>query len=1111
MKNKAIQLVIHTMKLSVYVFVVQVLALNLLLASHSKGQKTQSVKEAVVSVSLSKASLSDIFRYLESVSDYHFNYNGIDINSSKKQDLDFRNARFSDVLLEISKKHQLGFRQLNDVIQVVKFSQVKQEEIAVMIVADVEISGKITDENGEGLPGATVVEKGTTNGTTTDLDGNYKLNAGDDAVIVISFVGYSTTEIAIAGRSTIDIQMEVDAGQLEEVVVVGFAEQKKENLTGAVVSMGSNRIAGKTVTQASQVLAGEMSGISVRQASGNPGEDDVDIRIRGLGTFSGAGNNPLVMVDGIESSLNVLNPSDIKSISVLKDAASASIYGSKAANGVILVETKSGGSGKPQFSYSTYFGVTKPTSLPAYVDSWTYAEALNEALVNMGSNRRWSDGEINIFRDQSNPAGYPNTPHLKDLYSSGDGTQNKHDLSISGGSDRSQYYFSMGYLKQKGLISNNFYDRYDLRLNVNSQITDKVSIKTILSGNISEREEPAGLDDIITGAVRLNNTIPGRLDDGSYGHITIHHPEASLDAGSFDNTKANYLSSNVNLSWDILPSLQVSALLGYTLSSSKNKVFNAKFDVTPVYGYSPNNLTVTDIGNTNLTRQILVNYDKKVSNHAIHILGGFSRQTFGFDMLQGYRDNLANNTLNELNGASPTNAANSGTASRNKLESYFGRLNYSFDDKYLFEANVRYDGSSRFSRGNRFGVFPSVSAGWKISNEDFFQESIPAFINHLKIRGSWGRLGNQSIGNYPYQQLVELNQNYAFGGVLYAGAAGTTVPNPDITWEVTESTNFGIDLYMLENRFSMTVDYFIKKTSGILYNISSSKALGATPSIQNAGVVQNKGWDIDLGYRGVVGEFSYGISTNLSIVKNEVLEIANVEFDIANGLFVGEELGSIYGYETDGLFIDANDVANYPAQPYAAEPGSVRYRDISGPEGVPDGVVSSDYDRHIIGSSLPNFMYGTRLQLGYKGFDMFALFAGEGGMQRMMGRYEFAFANNGNIQEWQWNDRWTVENPNPNATYPRLTTAEPYFETNSTFWMHNAAFLRLKNIEVGYTIPTDITHKISIESLRVYASGQNLLTFSSFQEGWDPEMNISGVSIFYPPTRVVSVGVSVQF
>jgi len=1088
----------------------------LLIVSLFKIQANSYSQNTKISLNYDHVSMAEVFKEIEHKSEFRFLYKNseVDINSivsihvKKKSIHEILNLLFMDLPLNYE---VLDNRQIILTKQFIRSLNANKSTSTKQVKQQKTVSGNIVDSSGMPLPGANVIEKGTSNGVTSDFDGNFSISVNPGAILLISYIGFKPKEVQVTDKDFIRIQLEEDNEQLNEVVLVGFGSQKKANLTGAVTTMDAKQITGKTVSQASQVLSGEMSGISVRQTSGNPGQDDASIRIRGLGTFSDAGNSPLVILDGIESSLNVLNPNDIKNISVLKDAASASIYGSKAANGVILVETKSGETSKPQFRYSTYFGSTSPTELPNFVDSWTYAEALNEALSNAGSNQRWSDEEIQIFRNQSDPINYPNTSHLKDLYASGKGTQNKHDLSISGGTDVSKYYFSIGYLKQEGLIKNNYYDRYDLRLNLTSQITEKISLKTILTGNLSEREEPGGLEDITVGAIRLNNTIPGRLPDGYYGHMEIHHPEASLDAGSFNNTKANYLNSNVNLSWDILPTLQVSALLGYTVSNSKNKIFNAEYDVTPVYGYSPNDLRITDVQETSLTQQVLINYDKQISNHSFHVLGGFSRQSFNYNMLEGYRDNLANNTLQELNGASPTNATNASTANRNSLESYFGRLNYTFDEKYLIETNIRYDGSSRFSKGNKFGVFPSVSVGWKISNESFFKQAIPDFVNQFKIRSSWGRLGNQSIGNYPYQQLVDLNQNYAFGGVLYPGAAVTSISNRDITWEVTESTNFGIDMSMFGNRFNMTVDYFTKTTSDILYSISSSTVLGATPSIQNAGIVENKGWDIDLSYKNVAGEFSYGVSTNLSIVNNKVLELANIDQDIANGLFVGEELGSIWGYEADGLFIDEIDVANYPAQPYAAEPGSVKYKDISGPDGVPDGVVSSDYDRHIIGSSLPNLMYGMRFELGYKGLDMFALFAGEGGMQRMMGRYEYAFANNGNIQEWQWSDRWTFENPNPNAAYPRLTTAEPYFETNSSFWMHNASFLRLKNIEIGYTFPSELTSKIAIESLRIYASGQNLFTFSNFQEGWDPEMTSSSVSNFYPPTKVISVGVSVQF
>jgi len=1081
-----------------------------------------------ISLSEKNAPLEKVFKSIEKQSGYVFFYDLVLLQQAKSVSIKVKNAQLDEVLIDCFRDQPLTY------IIVGKTVVVKQkEELKINIPNPVEkplnqnipITGTVTDvATGKQLAGATVKLKTANTSTTTDENGSFTIQVpAFGSVLLISYVGYETMEVRISTAGPFKLTLKQKESVAEEVVVVGYGSQKKVNITGAVSVMNAAKIKGKTVTQASQVLAGELSGVTIRQSSGNPGKDNVAISIRGLGTFSGAGNNPLVVVDGIESSLDILNPSDIKSISVLKDAASASIYGSRAANGVIVIETKSGSKGKVRINYSSYLGKQSPTALPDFVDSWTYAQALNEAMVNMGASKRFSDADIQNFKSQSDPVKYPNVSHLKNLFSSGDGKQNKHDLNISGGTESSQYYFSIGHLKQGGLIKGNFNDRYDLRLNINSQISKNVNFNSVISGNITNREEPVGasnLANIITGAVRLNNTIPGILPDGFYGQLEIHHPEADINSGSFDNTKGSYVNNNTNLSWNIIPSLKVSAILGYFKANDKNKIFLPKYMVTPTYGYSPNQLSLKDMESASSTKQLLVNYDKQISKHLIHVLGGFSRQIFNSNLLQAYRDNLANNYLFELNAASPSNSTNAGTADENKLESYFGRLNYSFNEKYLFEANLRYDGSSRFSSKNRFGLFPSVSMGWKISNEEFFKRSFP-FVNQLKFRGSWGKLGNQSIGNYPYQQLIALNQNMAYGGTLNAGAAVTTIANADITWETTRTTDIGFDLSLLNNRFSLTVDYFDKKTSDILYNVSSSYLLGAIPSVQNAGEVGNKGWDIDLSYKGKVGDFNYGISTNMSFVHNEVLKLANIQSDIANGLFVGKELGSMYGYVADGLFVDANDIMKSPTQPYSAKPGTIKFRDISGPNGVPDGIVSAAYDRKVIGSSIPNLLYGMRLSASYKGFDMFVLFQGEGGMERMMTRYELAFANNGNIQQWQWANRWTTENPNPNAKYPRLETGEAYLpNTTSTFWLNNASFMRLKNIELGYSIPSAIIDKFSLKSARIFISAQNILTLSKFQKGWDPEMSVGGSqyqtstsnmgSNFYPPTKVISAGISVE-
>ncbi len=408
-----------------------------------------------------------------------------------------------------------------------------------------------------------------------------------------------------------------------------------------------------------------------------------------------------------------------------------------------------------------------------------------------------------------------------------------------------------------------------------------------------------------------------------------------------------------------------------------------------------------------LTLQAIGEWNKTFGNHVFHALAGISQQRFESKSLGAYRDDFPNNELYEISVGSTTRATNSGLASANSLRSFFGRINYSFNEKYLFEGNFRYDGSSRFPEDRRYGFFPSLSAGWRISKESFFEDNI-AFVNDLKIRASWGELGNQSVGNYPYQDLLSLGLNYPWGSSIQAGAAVTTLANKNISWETTRMTDLGLDLSIFNNRLFFTVDYYIKTTFDILYNISASTILGASPSAENAGTVENKGWDFDLGYRNSIGDFAYGVSANLSLVKNKVKKLANVEIDIAKGLFVGEPIGSTYGFVTDGVFVNDAEVASAPTQPFLAyaNSGGIKYLDISGPDGVPDGIVNAAYDRKVIGMPRPTSYYGINFDASWKGIDFSALFQGEGGRKASVALEHFyAFDNDGNIQRWQMEER----------------------------------------------------------------------------------------------------------
>lgn len=977
------------------------------------------------------------------------------------------------------------------------------------------VNGTVVDQEGQPLIGVNIQVKGTDKGTSTDFEGNFLMEDIDENdVLVVSYIGYETTEVPVAGKSYLRITMLSDSQLLDEVVVVGYGTQKKVNLTGSVSSISSKDLENRAVTKSSLALQGQMSGISVRQLSGNPQDNDATLTIRGKGTFSGAGSNPLVLVDGIESSIDDVNPNDIESISVLKDAASAAIFGSKAANGVVLIETKSGFTGAPQFSYNAYVGKQSPTTIPEMVNSWEYAIAVNEATPG-----RYSEDDIQRYRSGSDPVNFPNFDHVGYLFESGNGLQTKHDISVRGGTESIRYMVSAGYYDQNAIITKNNAHRYNVRANISSDLLDNLTFSIKLAGNKGSGTEPSfgyggGVGGIIRSAMRNANTILGVTPDGYYGRNESAHPEADLNSKSFLQNSDGHFYGNTDLTWEIVEGLEIMGQIGYTYNDNKSKNFQARYPITPTFGIDLNSLSSVWSNGSSLTLQSIIKYGKDFNSHGLKLLGGVSSQTNDYQNISAFRDDFPNNEIYEINAGATARGTQGGTASRNKLASFFGRLNYDFDDRYLFEANFRYDGSSRFPEDSRWGLFPSASVGWRLSEEDFFKNAFSKIYN-LKLRASWGELGNQSIGNYPYQDLISLGQNYPFGSELSAGAAVSTIANKDITWETTAITDLGLDMGLLNGKLNFSIDYFVKRTSDILYNVSVSNMLGATPSATNAGTVVNKGWDFDLGFNSSVGEFNYGARAIFSLVDNKVEKLANIEQDINRGLFIGYPIGSSYGYVSDGVFRSDEDAASYATQPFSflAEGGGIKYVDLSGPNGTPDGVVNSTYDRRVIGQPLPTSTYAFTLNAGFKGFDLNILMQGEGGREDMvrLGQFFFPLENNGNVQREAFENRWTMDNPNPNATYPRMkNVASGFYRSNPVdYWFWDASFIRLKNVQLGYSLPENILQRSFLNKVRFYVTGENLFTLTGYFEGWDPEMSTSGS--FYPLTKLIVGGVSVNF
>ena len=990
------------------------------------------------------------------------------------------------------------------------------------------VKGTVTDTNGAPLIGVSILVKGTTTGVVSDVDGNFSLSVKTGETLSFSYVGYTTQEILVGKEKMLKVVLKEDAKNLEEVVVVGYGTQKKVNLTGAVSSITAEELANKPVMSTAQALAGLAPGLSVVSNSGRPGAG-ASVKIRGTGTFSSAGTDPLVLIDGLSGSLDDVDPNDIQSISFLKDAASASIYGNRAANGVILVETKKGAQGKTTITYNASFGWQTPTELPDFLPSWEYAEYYNMAMSNMGLAEAYSAEQIQKYKDGSDPDNYPNVNHLKWLLESESGFQHQHNISVRGGNATTNYNLSVGYRKQDGLTAKTSNERMTALFSLQSQLSRALQLNLNINAYNNRYNapngEPQSIDGMIGYAVREAPIYAGQKSDGSFGYQDNYSPEAWLAGESFVQNISRNVSASGQLKWTTpIEGLSLTGKAGVNYWTKYDKAYRAEtyFDDSKTVG--PSTLSIWTANNTYTTLEALLNYEKQIQKHSIKILAGTSVEQSVNRGLEGYRNTFPNNFLYELGSGDASTATNNSTLEEYALVSFFGRVNYSFADRYLLEANLRYDGSSRFSKDNRWGIFPSVSAGWRISEENFWKESKMADVfDNLKLRASFGVLGNQNIGVYPYQQTYDLGHNYPLGNpaTLVPGTYVSTYKNPDITWEKTAITNVGLDFGLFNGSLNGSVEYFYKYTSDILAPVEVTSIMGRSVGQSNVGAVSNKGIEVNLTYNGRIGkDFRFSISPNFTWVKNAVEKLANgATEEINNNRIVGQPIGIIYGYQTDGLFVDQAEIDAAPEQLVGKsdlKPGYVKYKDISGPDGVPDGKVDAQYDRTVLGGTTPKFYYGLNLSASYKGFDFSALLQGLGGYDRLIGSYmAYAFYNGGQIQRWQAENCWTVDNPDKWAEYPRIETLNMN-NTNlqtSDYWVRNASFLRVKNVQIGYTLPKQWTSKVGIENVRVYVSGQNLFSFNSFYQGWDPENEIgTGDSpSYYPITAIYSFGFNLKF
>jgi TonB-linked SusC/RagA family outer membrane protein len=1088
------------------------------MAANSYSQETR------FDLNVKNANIIKIFDEIKRITEFGFLFKTDQLDLNQKFSFDIKNENIENILNEVLDKNRYDYKIIDRNIVITRTgsdSRVLQQQKPV--------SGKVTDSSGASLPGVSVVVKGTSTGVITDNDGTFSIsNIPNNAILQFSFVGMKTQEVTVGGKTTINLTLIEDAIGIEEVVAVGYGVQKKVNVVGSISQVSSGQLEGRSVPQLSDALAGQMTGVTVINRSGAPGASGT-ISVRGVGSF-GASPDALVLVDGIPGNINDVRPEEVASISVLKDASSAAIYGARAANGVILITTKAGKSAKVKVSYNMYGGFVKPTALPELLNSWDYALAYNEA----SGTQRYSADEIAKFKSGDDPINYPNFNMLKQVINR-NGFQTGHDLTLTGGSDINQYYLAIGYLSQDGVVEKNNFSRYSARLNMISSLTPTLKVTTRLSGVSSQVKEPAVpggkdvfrmSDGIIRNSARYPSIYSTILPNGDYGigPESGGTPVAWLNSPSFFENPTWKFNSNVDITFTPIKELVLSAIGGYNFSYNETKLYRSTMRLNDNVSMGPSSLSQTSARSEYKTFQATADYNKKFGRHSLSVLLGYSFEKQGYRNMVGSRDKFPGNDLPYLDAGAPDNQQTSGGGYDWAIQSLFGRVKYNYSEKYLFETTVRNDGSSRFPTTKKYGLFPSLAAGWRISEEPFVKDRFN-WITNLKIKASWGKLGNQNIGNYPWQSTYQLGRDYVFGGVFKQGAAMMTLTDQNLHWESTQTTDGGFESSLWGGKLNLNASYFYRKTTNILYKPTSSVStvLGMSLSEMNTGSLQNSGWEFEIGHQNKIGAFKYHISANFTIINNKVLDLGVGNVIQPNGLvgngsnlFNGYPMQLYYGLKTDGVFLDQADIDAWYLKndqssinpKSGAKPGDFRYVDISG-----DGKVDLSNDRKVLGSQIPKYNYSLNLGLEYKGFDFSAMLQGVEGVKGMLGDYSgYAFFNLGTVQEWMWKGRFDPANPTRYPEYPRLQILGNSAGVNgqlSDFWVLNAAYLRLKTIQIGYTFSPPVLKFIHVDGLRIYANAENPLTFDHYRKGWDPEINSTGD--FYPILATYTFGINLKF
>ncbi|WP_313189980.1 TonB-dependent receptor [Sphingobacterium sp.] len=1026
----------------------------------------------------------------------------------------------------------------------------------------VTVRGTVKDiSTGQPLAGVTVSVKGTNQATTTDENGNYSLEGvPGSATLVFTSVGLEKKEVSVSNQSSINVDLSPTSDNIDEVVVVGYGTQKKETVTGAVSAVKGEELKKSPAINLSNAMAGRVPGVVATNGSGEPGYDGSNIRIRGTNTLGDSG--PLIVIDGIPAragGIDRLNPADIENISVLKDA-SAAIYGARAANGVILVTTKRGKTGKPLLSYTFNQGFSQPTVVPKLADASEYAEMRNEleiyklpvaewgaaldAFNSAGSYKRPNGNTITapfdpedkkLFADGSDPWGHPNTDWYGEALKNWS-PQAKHNVQLEGGTEDLRYLMSLGYLNQDGYYKNSAtgYKQYDIRVNLDANINKYIKTQFGVLGRQENRNFPTkGAGTIFRMLMRGNPTMPAYWPNGMPGP-DIEYGEnpvvISTDATGYDRDKRYYFQTNGQIEIKIpgVEGLKVTGTAAvdkyvrgtkrweipwflYTWQGDYEADGTTPKLVAGKRGPAEPRLNQSNEDQMNVLLGAVASYDKTIGDHIFNILAGVNRETIRNDNFSAFRRYFISNNIDYLFAGGDTEKDNNGSAWERARLNYFGRFNYNYKNKYIAELLWRVDGSYMFPTDTRYGFFPGAMLGWMVSEENFWKENVP-FVNYFKIRASYGQMGNDNIyfegalQEYQYFNTYGFN-SYIINNEIVKSLRESRVPNMFITWEVANNYNLGFDLQFLGGKFNAEFDLFKNSRESILWrrNASIPQSTGMSLPVENIGKVDNSGFDLNIGYRETFGELAFSASVNGGYAKNKI-----IFWDEAPGApewqkSTGRAINAGMYYIYDGVFkdqaeIDANKI-DYSDITGNLRPGDMKYQDYDG-----DGKITPDDRVRRNKNNVPTFQGGLNLGFAYKNFDLSVLFQGAMGAETRIGTDESGAIGNYLIDFYE--NRWSIDNPS--SEHPRITDrSDQYFSYNNTYWMRNTDYLRLKNVELGYNAPTDWTKKFGVSSLRVFVSGQNLLTWSGMKV-YDPE-STNAIGHYYPQARLINSGVMVSF